>query len=76
MRSRQLQDAAAPEVTLVTTGDELQAALDQGAAHIEVREHLDLRTVEPIIVDPEYKLLGPFFGVIPFSVISIRVRLP
>lgn len=75
MRSRQLQDAPAPDVTLVSTADEFQAAFARGAAHIQIREHLDLRSVDAVIVEPDDHLLGPFFGVVPFSIISIRVRL-
>jgi hypothetical protein len=48
---RSLRQEAAPdgsvEVTAVTTAEGLQQAAYGGARHIEIREHLDLTTVDP-----------------------------
>ena len=55
------------EVTVVTTAEGLRAALDVGAQHIEIHEHLDLTGLE-------LEAANRILGVIPESVRSIRVR--
>lgn len=56
------------ELTVVTTAEELRVALLAGAEHIEVREHLDLTTLE-------LQAGNRILGVVPESVRSIRVGL-
>ena len=53
----------------------------RGAGYIELREHVDLSTIQPVVVpsstpntnpDPSYVLLGEF----PKAVLSIQVCAP
>lgn len=55
---RFLQQAPAASVTVVNTAQELVDAVAGGSTHIEIRSHLDLRTVEPI--HTSYLLFSPF----------------
>lgn len=48
---RQLQQTAS-NVTVVTTAEQLQAAVVLGAVHIEVREHLNLMSLEGYDLEP------------------------
>lgn len=61
------------DVTAVRTAQELVKAVEAGAAHIEIQEHLDLTGISPMgNLDPGPVLLGE----LPLSVQSIRVCLP
>jgi hypothetical protein len=62
---RELQQA---KVTVVTTAEELRAAVDAGEPHIELQEHIDLTKLPR--TDAEYNL-----GIIPRQVLSMRVRI-
>lgn len=55
-------------VTVVTTADAFIAAVKRGDAHIEVQEHIKMPPVSWAAVKPN-------LGDIPFSVLSITVRL-
>lgn len=69
-------DDSAPEeeqevdVTVVTTPEALQAAVVAGNAHIEIREHLNLTTLD----FPGEFLRNGLLGPVPSTVKSIRVR--
>lgn len=73
---RRLQDAEGPVVSIVETMDELITALEQGAAHIELRAHLDATSfplIPAIIRNSQFKhLLPPQLG----RTRSIRVCPP
>jgi hypothetical protein len=74
---RSLQQEAGPdgsvEVTAVTTAEGLQQAAYEGARHIEIREHLDLTTIDPAIDDRFSDVLTILS--VSNSTWSIRVRL-
>lgn len=55
-----MQAAGVAEIVTVTTPAELKAAVSQGFAHIEIQEHLDLRTVAPQDTAGDQSLLGGF----------------
>jgi hypothetical protein len=61
-----------PMVTAVSTPQELLDTVSRGAAHIEIRQHLDLTTVAPLYVDGSYSII--LGETLPGSVQSIRVR--
>jgi hypothetical protein len=67
--SRNLQQTT-PQVTAVSTPQQLLTAVTRGDTHIEVRQHLDLTTVtaRDNIEDPV------LLGNLPESIQSIRVR--
>lgn len=46
------QNTIPPNLFVVRTPQQLLDAMSSGASHIEIRAHLDLRTVEPLISDP------------------------
>ena len=54
-------------ITAVATAEELQAAVQAGAAHIELREHMSLASVPS-------EGLGPILGSLASTTKSIRVR--
>ena len=71
------QQADATEAIVVTTAQQLLDAVEAQAAHIEIRDHLDLTTVKPRSYDARVKrmLNGADLsaGVKDFG-LSIRVR--
>eukprot|EP00892_Ulva_mutabilis_P004976 jgi/Ulvmu1/2850/UM145_0005.1 len=65
---------SAPDVTVVTTAVQLQAAVVSGAEHIEIRQHLDLTTL-PILESNCRRPIeqdDAILGAVPPSVKSIR----
>jgi hypothetical protein len=58
-------------ITLVQTAQELRDAIERGDRHIELREHLDLRQMQPM--GQNSKVQG-FLGKLPLTIRSIRVR--
>ena len=58
------------DVTICTTAEQLQAAVVAGQQHIEVRDHLDLTTLD----FPGEFLRDGLLGRVPPTVRSIRVR--
>lgn len=62
--------ARAAEVVFVHTGPELQEAVRDGASHIIIRQHLDMRGME---ADPLGSVPGALLAV-SLSTQSIRVR--
>ena len=66
--ARGLQQA--PGVIAVTTAEQLQAAVVAGQPHIELRDHLDLSTLD----FPGEVLQESLLGRVPPTVRSIRVR--
>lgn len=71
MSTRRLRDAAAPQVAIVETVEELMKAVGTGVANIQIRQHLDLRVDDP--VPDEFEQLQPILDWIPPTVSSIRV---
>jgi hypothetical protein len=59
-------------VRYVTTPQELQAAVADGARHIQITDHLDLTTLEPSMILPN-SFLPTILG-ISKSTLSIQVR--
>ena len=70
MRALQQQVTEA-EVTVVTTPQQLLDAVDNRSKHIEIREHLDLTTVQPEDTGG-HELLGSPLR--PYIALSIKVR--
>ena len=58
------------EVVVVTTAEQLQAAVVSGQPHIEIQDHVDLTTLE----FPGEQLNDGLLGKVPPTVRSIRVR--
>ena len=73
MSERRLRNAAAPQVALVESVDELLDAVAAGTTNIEILQHLDLRLGEDGSVD-DYGIVQPVLSFIPLSVRTIRVR--
>jgi hypothetical protein len=63
-----------PNVTAVSTPQQLLDAVSRGDAHIEIRQHLDLTTVTPLHVDGLFMTFSGHPDSFPGSVLSIRVR--
>ena len=76
MNGRRARDTATPQVAVVETAAELEAAVEAGKANIQIRRHLDLRDGRPtrfIAADGTDIFLPPILGNIPPTVITIRV---
>jgi hypothetical protein len=68
------ETAGYTQVSLVKTARDLQQAVSAGKRHIEIRQHLDLTTINPSDYD-DYS--DSFFVLnLSSSTLSIRVRLP
>lgn len=68
-----------PDVVVVTNAAQLQSEVDLGARHIEIHEHLDLRTLRRMPAPSPYSVLGldgPYLSLLyaKSELHSIRVR--
>jgi hypothetical protein len=62
------------QVSVVKTARDLQQAVSEGDRHIEIRQHLDLTTMDPLDYDDYVDIFFALF--VSSSTLSIRVRLP
>lgn len=69
MALRKLQQSLHAEVTVVATPQQLLDAVDGGARHIEIREHLDLTTVLPLSGPDPYAMLWRLETALSMSVL-------
>ena len=74
MSERRLRNAAAPQVAVVESADELLDVVGAGTPNIEIRQHLDLRVGDGRIVHDDYESRTPVLSTIPLTVRAIRVR--